>query len=433
MRLGRSLIVVGAAAVVSVSAVPASAWTRPVPLMTEAYAQFQGADGPLVAHRADGTAFVVWKSPVGPAHWTELRVTSRRTGGRWMSPLRIGRTKRMGYTPSLTAGGDAVAVAWPQRARTREADRLVVWRSRAGAAATTDGPPTAGLVSQATAALTGNGEILAVWREGRTAWWGVRGAGGGWSRSPLDPASRVEDLGVAASADGSAVATYRAAPAWETHTAVRAAGGVFVSAGTIEDARGFSPLPVIRGDGTAAVMGWGYPLLRSWTLSAGRWGDPAPIATGAFGSLRVARLPDGRLLAAWRSTTYTSTSRIHVAEEATAGGAWTPPTALTPERPGLGDPAIAVDADGRVLVLFTRSGDVAARVRPPARRAWSEAAVLSPAGRGCRSPGISVAPTGRALAAFVCRGPGKRSTLMASELPAPRPQATHAPETSVMR
>lgn len=418
MHVPRTTITLAMVAAITVTAAPASAWTRPVTLMTESRAQYQGAEGPLVAHRADGTGFVVWKSPTGPAHWTELRVTTRRPGGRWTTPVRIGRTKRMGYTLSMTVGGDAVAIAWPQRTRTREPDRMRVWIARHGTAAVTDGPATQRSVSQVSAALSGTGEVLAVWREGQAAWWGVRDGDGSWSRSRLDPASRVEELGLAASADGTALATFRAAPSWQTHTAVRAAGGAFRPAGMLSDDHGFSPMPVMGGNGTPAVLGWGFPLLRSWTLRAGRWTGPTPVATGAFGSVRVAPLPDGRLLAAWRSTTYTSTSRIQIAQETNPGGAWTAPTSLTPERSGLGEPALAVSADGRVLVLFTRAGRVAARTRPKGGTAWSPATVLSPAGRGCRSPAVSVDAAGRALAAFVCRGPGSRSTLMASELPA---------------
>ncbi|MFN8110250.1 MAG: hypothetical protein U0Y82_10485 [Thermoleophilia bacterium] len=417
LRAGGALRAVIAVLAVAAPAASAGAWTRPVALMTEARAQYQLGEAPLVTYRIDGTAFVVWKSPVGPAPWTELRVTTHHGGGGWTAPLRIGHTKRIGFIPSLTVDALDVAVAWPERHRSREAERLVVWTSRLGSPATTDGPPTQAGVSAPTVALTGSGEVLATWLEKETAWWGVRGADGTWSRTRLDPASRMLDLTLAAASDGTALATYRPAPDYLTSTATRAPGGAFTPAGTIPvPGNGFAP--EIRRGGAPAVVVWGYPNLGAWTLSGGAWAGPNAIAGGAFSSVRVGQLPDGRLIAVWRDSNRTSTSRIMVAQETAPGGPWTTPAGLTPERAGLGEPGLAVGTDGRVLVVFTRSGAIVARVRPAGASVWSNSAAVSPAGRSCRAPAVSVAPTGRALAAFVCRGPAKRFTLMAAELPA---------------
>lgn len=403
------------------SAAPSIAWTRPVDLMTEARAQFQLGLAPRVAVRADGTAVALWVSPVGAAPWSELRVSFRRPGGGWAAPLVLGRTKRLYHRHSLSVAGNTVAIAWPQRARSSEADRLRVWSRVGNAAPVTDGPATTGAVSDPGVVATDAGEFVTVWRERDTAWWGIRSPEGAWTRTRLDAGPRALDLSLAGGPDGSAIAVYRG-PSGDAHpvfASIRAAGSGFpepvvTAAGTT----GNAPIPVLRADGRPAYLRATAAVSAVSWAPAG-WAAPVTIATGAASGLTVAALPDGRLVAAWRGGDLVSSSRIEVAIERVAGGAWGAPVPLSAERPGLGDPAIAVGPSGGVLVAWTRAGTVVSRTRAPGLPVWSDARPISARGRSCRTPAITIGATGRAVAAFVCRGPGRRWTLAASEAPAP--------------
>ena len=215
-----------------------------------------------------------------------------------------------------------------------------------------------GAASPAAVALAAPGDAAAVWTRSGTVEARVRAPGGAYGpAAPLGNSGAAADVDVAG--DGTALAAW--AQVGSVAFALRAPGGSFGTAQQLRPEGGSGDVGAVRvlADRTgnaliAYTRGRAYAAIRPAGADAG---TPEALSSGAACDLDAALGVNGQAAIVWRDCG-TGATPIHVARRTATGFA-------TLDLPAGTAPAVAVDADGTVVVAWESAGSIRAGAAPP--------------------------------------------------------------------
>ncbi len=185
------------------------------------------------------------------------------------------------------------------------------------------------------------------------------------------------------------------------------------------------PQVAVDPQGNATAVWWRYDgadfIVQSAERPAGgAWSEPVDLSVAGEEATGpgVAVDPQGNATAVWQRSDGAK-KRVQ-ASERPPGGAWSEPLDLSAAGEDAEEPQLAVDPQGRAIVVWGRFDGanliVQSSERPPGG-AWSEPVDLSAAGQNGLEPEVAVDPQGNATAVW-WRSDGSHSRVQAAERPA---------------
>ncbi|MDX6554155.1 MAG: hypothetical protein QOD86_350 [Miltoncostaeaceae bacterium] len=436
-----------------------AAWRRPVAVPGS---EGLGASLLDLATGNGGRAAAVWQVQRGALGRAEVVTALRPSGARpWGTARRMGpivtSTFPGGPRVAMNAAGDAVA-AWARRGGSLGASSvqaiLLGRRARAWSAPATLGEAGTGNLDP-DVAIAADGSAVAVWSCLCDAGQGpfrprvaTRAPGGGFGApAALDAGAiaAVENVRVAASANGGATATWGSSPVGQITAAARPVAGGFTTPVTLVPASltaaGAGARIAVNDAGQAVAVWVGNGLYAALRGADGTWGAPERIAPpGRYpaSGAEVALDGSGNALVAVRAfDVETYNHRVLTIAKRAGEATWEAPFWLSPKGPtegppgpSAGEPSLAMNARGDAVVAWSQgvggSARALARLRPAGRLAWRPLETASGPERGVAAVSASIDVAGAATTAWVARlrgGSAKATIVKVAVRPALRPAA----------
>jgi hypothetical protein len=243
----------------------------------------------------------------------------------------------------------------------------------------------------------------------------------GWSR-PMN-VSEVMSIGeesplVSVDSAGNATAVWRRYRGGKLiyESAVRQAGGPWSTPsrffGGLEDAYGLQIAVDPLGNETAI---WGRRVGRSWVVQSatrsvgGSWSAPVTLSKPGAGSALVAVDPEGEVTAVWLLEREEGWRSVVQSATRPAGGPWSAPVNLSPERKAARSPQVALDPQGGATAVWEEeySGAIESSTRS-SEGIWSAPVTLSATGVWAAWPQVAVNSQGNATAVWAGRASNGR-------------------------
>ena len=332
-----------------------------------------------------------------------------------------------GWLPARTlseAGADAVI---PDIAVDSKGDATVVWQQAqnsewtvqavdrpSGGSWSSPVPLSAPAASVQTPQVATAGQrVVAVWvrlddksknqivqaadRDQRTSTWGP-------STSLSTPGRDAQQERIAVNAAGDAVAVWSSVGlnGWTTLAAYRPHGGAWQPAVPLDTPTIGTTSPDVVIDGAGRVVAaWGETSGTLWQVYAssratnGTWSKPVAISGPDPGTIapQLALEGNGDVTAVWSRSLDTTVKVIESATRSASNGAWSRVGQLFPAGPDALAPAVAVDKRGDGVIVFTSSSatglSVAVSVRRPGK-AWGRPVMLATTKSGALLPQVAV-------------------------------------------
>lgn len=339
-------------------------WSTPVEFAVTGSTIYQ----PNVVSDASGTVLVGWTQ--GDVTWA----ARRSAAGVWAAPENLGSTS-YARTPAVALDGAGNGVFVVERFVTSTV-RIVARRSVGavwGAESFISDPNYSSFVPRAAIAPTGRAvvvyarnrgsgispidELFSVTGELATGW----GAPVQRSVAMVDRDDLVLDL----NANGDALAAWLQQPTYNTpYTPMvsQSTGTTWTAAAaltaTTTSGRELQARSFANGEALAAYVTTVGALTVARRSAAGVWGTPAALpgllAAKAF-NVRLAAEPGGRAALVWSATDGNGTARYFWFSTMPAGGAWSTPQLLEVGSGENDGAALALDAQGKMFAVWTRS------------------------------------------------------------------------------
>lgn len=195
-------------------------------------------------------------------------------------------------------------------------------------------------------------------------------------------------------------------------SAVRQAGGPWSTPsrffGGLEDAYGLQIAVDPLGNETAI---WGRRVGRSWVVQSatrslgGSWSTPVTLSAAGAGSALVAVGPEGNVTAVWLLEWEEGWRSVVQSATRSAGGPWSAPVNLSPEKKAARSPQVALDPQGGATAVWEEefSGAIESSTRSSGG-SWSAPVALSANGVLGAWPQVAVDSQGNATAVWAGRG-----------------------------
>jgi hypothetical protein len=146
--------------------------------------------------------------------------------------------------------------------------------------------------------------------------------------------------------------------------------------------------------------------------STGVWQAPVPLSregqTASYPEIAID--PQGNAIAVWVRN-YVSESIVEAAVRPAGSGVWQAPIALSAGGQSVGEPDVAVDAQGNALVVWRQLGvteTIQAAVRPAGSGVWQAPVALSTPGENAILPKVAVDLQGDAVVVWTSNNGGNR-------------------------
>jgi hypothetical protein len=174
--------------------------------------------------------------------------------------------------------------------------------------------------------------------------------------------------------------------------------------GGLEDAYGLEIAVDPLGNETAI---WGRRVGRSRVVQSatrpagGSWSAPVTLSKPGAGSALVAVDPEGEVTAVWLLEREEGWRSVVQSATRPAGGPWSAPVNLSPERKAARSPQVALDPQGGATAVWEEesSGATQSATRPPGGN-WSAPVTLSATGVRAAWPQVAVDSQGNATAVW---------------------------------
>ena len=144
----------------------------------------------------------------------------------------------------------------------------------------------------------------------------------------------------------------------------------------------------------------------------GAWQTPVSLSeegqTASYPEIAID--PQGNAIAVWVHT-HLSESVVEAAVRPASSGAWQAPIALSTGGQSIGEPDVAVDAQGNALVVWPQLGvteTIQAAVRPAGDGVWQAPVAVSTPGENAILPKVAIDPQGDAVVVWTSNNGGNR-------------------------
>ena len=353
-------------------------WSAPITLSEAG----QDADGPQVAVGSDGTTTVVWRRYDGSNY--RVQASSREPGGTWTAPANLSDAGWSASVPQIAVGPDGTSTAvW---SRTDVITNRIQASTRAPGGAWTspvyisDASQSDRNADQPQVEVGPDGTTTAVWRRFDGTDFRIqsstRAPGGAWNlpAAVSEAGHDAEGPRLSVGADGTTAVVWHRID--------------------------YTPPDPGPGGGGGTYR---YLIRASTRAPDGTWTIPASVVDSDLGAdgQQVAVGPDGTTTAVWRGGEGTNSSVVRASTRA-PGGTWTTPATLSETGQGADGQQISVGPDGTTTAVWYRFdvvGGTNSRVQSSIRApggAWTIPAPLSEAGQSVGQPQVAVGADGTA-------------------------------------